>query len=704
MRRLIIVLGIVLVTAAAIFVYLRFRRPTPTEFNWKPIVSTIAGDGSPVFRNVAKATEAGFSDPFGIAVGSDGSIYVSDAGESNKIRKITPEGALTTLAGGDEGFADGSPGAFNTPSGLAIDDDGNLYVADTSNNRIRKVTPDGVVSTVAGNGTPGFADGDALSATFNGPVGVAVDKDGNILVADTYNDRIRKITVDGHVVTIAGDGIPGDADGEASRARFNTPCGVAVMIDGSVIVADTGNDKLRKITPNGQVTSVNLSFVDDPSRSWLNSPLGLALTYDGFLYVTEFDRGVVVQVAPDGKACVLAGKHPGFADGFGADARFNHPAAVAVNRTGDLLVTDAANYLVRRLSHDQALRPVNTLNEQLPRLTLETLGEKNLLWPLDPQNQPHEVVATMGEVRGTFDSKDSRDHLHSGLDVAGAYGDFVRVIRSEKVSNPMPTWGFGELSEGLRIGVISYIHIQVGRDKDGDVFNDPRFVELKNDDGKLAHIRVQRGTRFRTGEAIGTVNKMYHVHLIIGPSGGEINPLSLAPVGFKDTISPTIEKGGIQFFSDSGTRLIAMDHGRLVVQGRVSIVVDAFDRTDRNGERRRLGLYALGYQIFKDNNNQPGDPTPGFASPQMTILFNRLPGDDSATKITYASDSGITVYGSQSTRFLYQITNTVRDGHARTAFWNTSELPKGDYVLRVIAKDFSGNEAQENRDVLLTVK
>jgi len=703
MRRLIIVcLAIILVAAAAIFIYLRYRRPSPTVFNWHPIVTTFAGDGSPVFRNVAKATEAGFSDPFGLAIASDGTIYVADAGESNKIRRVTPAGSITTLAGADEGFADGSPGAFNTPSGIALSDEGNLYVADTSNNRIRRISPEGVVSTVAGSGTARFADGDSLSASFNGPVGLAVDDAGNIFVADTYNDRIRKITVDGHVVTVAGDGTPGDLDGEAAKARFNTPCGVAVMSDGSLVVADTGNDKLRKISPNGQVTTVNLSFEAEPNRTWLSGPVGIVVTHDGFLYVTEFDRGTVVQIAPDGKACVLAGKHPGFADGFAADARFNHPAAIAINRrTGDLVVADTANYLVRKLSHDQTLRPLSTLNDQLPRLTLETLGEKNLMWPLDPQNQPHEVVATMGEVRGAFNSKDSRDHLHSGLDVGGAYGDFVRVIRSEKVSAPLPNWGFGELSEGLRLNVISYIHMQVGRNKDGDIFNDPRFVEQKNDDGKLAHIRVKRGTRFRPGEAIGTVNKMYHVHLIVGPSGGEVNPLSLAPIGFTDTIAPTIEKDGIQLFTDSGVRLKEMERGRLVVQGRVSIVVDAYDRSDRNGDRRRCGLYALGYQLLRDNDKQPA---PGFAAPLMTMLFNRLPADERATKITYAADSGITVYGSQITRFLYQITNTVKDGQARSGFWDTSELPKGDYVLRVIAKDYLGNEAQENRDVLISVK
>lgn len=154
----------------------------------------------------------------------------------------------------------------------------------------------------------------------------------------------------------------------------------------------------------------------------------------------------------------------------------------------------------------------------------------------------------MGEVRGSFDSTDSRDHLHSGLDVSGTFGEVVRAIRSDKVTSPLPNGGFNSLSEGLRIGFISYIHMHVGRDKDGKPFEDPRFVRLKSDDGKLARLRVRRGTRFRPGDALGTVNRMYHVHLIVGPSGAEINPLSLSPVGLGDKIAPTIERDGISTF------------------------------------------------------------------------------------------------------------------------------------------------------------
>jgi sugar lactone lactonase YvrE len=650
----------------------------PTPRAWRAHVSTVAGDG--------------FSDPFGVAIAGDGTVYLSDAGESNRIRRIAPDGTVTTLAGGTEGFADGagSAASFNTPSGLALDAAGNLYVADTSNNRIRKITSEGVVSTVAGDGTAGYADGPAAQARFDGPIGITVDTKDNVFVADTYNDRIRKISPDGQVSTVAGRGGPGYADGEAATALFDTPCGIVVTADGTLIVADTGNFRLRKITPDGKVTTLPTIFQDDTG---LSRPIGLALTHDGFLYVTELDRSRVIQVAPDGAAYVIA------------DTHFNQLAGIALshqkNEPGELYVADSGNYLIRKL--DQQTNTTSPASEPRPKLNDVTLGQDSLLWPLDPQQSPHEVVATIGEVRGSFDSTDSRHHLHSGLDVFGAYGDVVRAVRSEKVTSPLPNWAFGSLNEGLRVNVVSYIHMHVGRDKDAKMFDDTRFIPVQEGEGKeqkVTRVRIRRGTRFKTADAVGTVNRMYHVHMNIGPPGGEINPLSLSPVGFKDDVAPMIEKDGIQLFDSTGTRFTEKRDGHLSVSGSVRIVVDAYDRTNMNPMRRRLGLYRLGYQVLKPD----GTPAPGFAEPRINILFNRLPPGDEATKVAYAEESGITVYGSAKTRFLYEVTNTVRDGRAERGVWDTSQLSKGDYVLRIIAADYSGNEAQEGRDVLVTVR
>jgi len=678
MRKLVVALVLLVLLGGAIaFIVYRFtRKPLPTPVGWKAHVTTVAGDGSPL----------DLSDPFGVAVGADGSIYITDAGENNRIQKIAPDGNVTTLAGGVEGFGNGvgDKALFNTPSGIAIAPSGHLIVADTGNDCIRRVPVSGETSIVAGDGKPGYKDGPANKAQFNGPIGVAVDKRGNIYVADSYNDRIRMITPNGQVSTVAGKGTPGYADGDRNAALFDTPSGIIVANDNSLIVADTGNDRLRRISPEGNVTTL-------PATD-LSSPIGLAITHDNFLYVTELDRSRVIQIAPDGGTRVIA-----------EEARFNQPTGIAIDPNGrgpaKLYVADGGNYLIRKLDPTPTETGTTSIDPR-PKLTNETLRQRSLLWPIAPQDSPHEVAATMGEVRGSFDSTDSRHHLHSGLDVFGGYGDVVRAVRSEKVTSPLANWGFDSINEGFRVGVVSYIHIHVGRDKDANMFPDPRFIPVYDSAGKLVRVRVRRGARFKPGDAVGTINKMWHIHLNIGPPGGEINPLSLSPVGFSDTIVPTIEKDGIQLFDASGRRLKEKQGERLVVSGSVRIVVDAFDRTNMNADRRRLGLYKVGYQVLKAD----GTPAPGFNEARINIVFNRLPDDREATKVAYADESGITVYGSKTTRFLYEVTNTVRDGRAERGVWDTSQLPKGDYVLRIIAGDYSGNEAKEGRDVLISVR
>jgi sugar lactone lactonase YvrE len=725
------------------------QRPTPV--GWRARVETLAGDGVPGFRDGA-AADAKFGEPYGVAVMRDGSVYVADAGESNRIRKVTPTGEVLTLAGGREGFADGAGegAAFNTPSGLALDAEGNLYVADTGNNRVRRVTPEGVVTTLAGDGAPGFRDGAAAQAQFDAPIGVAVDKDGAVYVADTYNDRVRVITKDGQVKTLAGLGTPGHADGGAlDAALFDTPCALAVGEGGEVYVADTGNNRLRKITKDGQVSTLNLFVPAEPAPNMngatnsaapqtqggdgapsvpfmtgvpfeLSKPSGLALTRDGFLYVTELDRGRVVQVAPDGAARVIAGLGPGYADGDGRTAaRFNQPAGLALAVDGSLLVADAANYLVRHVVNADAQADsgrkrrglfssskregvavsIPTRTEVLPRIDAAALGSP-FPWPLDPQEKWHELAATMGEVRGAYGTDDSRHHLHAGVDVFGVYGQTVRAVREEKVSSPLANWGFGGLNEGVRAALMTYVHLRVGRDEKDEMLRGTPFVAVRDGEGRVARVRLRRGTRVRIGDALGTINRMYHVHMNLGPSGAEVNPLVLPFVDLTDRAAPTIERDGIHLFDETGARLEEKRDGRLLLRGRVRIVVDAFDQVDGNQARRRLGLYRLGYQLLRPG----GAPAPGFEQPRVQIEFNRLPPGDEPTKIAYADESGITVYGSKQTRFLYEVTNIVRDGRASRGVWDTGELPPGDYTLRIHASDFNGNEAETNRDISITIE
>ncbi|HEX8189168.1 MAG TPA: hypothetical protein VF586_12505, partial [Pyrinomonadaceae bacterium] len=595
-------------------------------------------------------------------------------------------------------------------------------------NRVRKVSKEGAVTTLAGEGE------------FNAPVGVAADKEGNVYVADTYNDRVRLITKDGQVRTVAGSGGPGYADGGAlDAARFDTPCGVAVSEGGDIYVADTGNDRLRKITRDGRVSTLNLfeppaappgnqqaggatpapppGGAGPPAVNLtpfeLSNPVGLAVTRDGFLYVTESDRGRVVQVAPDGAARVIAGRGgPGFADGEGpTEARFNQPAGVALAPDGSLVVADGANYLLRRVGpYDArsdkekkggvvvAAQPDAPRTDVLPRIPPEALGAP-FPWPLDPQGQWHEVTATMGEARGSYDTDDSRHHLHSGVDVFGVYGQTVRAVREEKVTSPLANWGFGTLNEGVRAGLMTYVHLRVGRDERDGMLDTNVFIPVRDAAGKVTRVRIRRGTRLRVGQPLGTINRMYHVHMNLGPPGAELNPLALPLNGYGDHAAPKINRDGVQLFDETGARVTEKREGRLVLRGRVRVVVDAFDQVDGNQPRRRLGLYKLGYQLLLPD----GGPAPGFEQPRVQIEFDRLPPDREAPKIVYADESGITVYGSQETRFLYEVTNTVRHGRAERGTWDTTVLPPGDYTLRILAADFAGNEAADNRDVPVTV-
>src|ERR1041385_885788 len=346
MRKLVIavIVLIVLGSATAFFVYRRKHKPLPTPIGWTARVTTIAGDGTPLVHD---GKQSGFSDPFGVAIADDGTIYVADAGESNRIRKILPDGTVTTLAGGSEGFADGTgtSASFNSPSAIALGPDGNLYVADTGNNRIRKITSAGQVSTVAGDGHAGYVDGPAAKAQFNGPIGLTVSGGGDIYVADTYNDVIRMITTEGEVKTIAGGGTPGFADGEQKVALFDTPSGI-IATDSSLIVADTGNRCLRKVSAEGSVTTLQISGKE------ISRPVGLAISHDHFLYVTELDRSRILQVAPEGVARVVVGEGNGIAEGA-YSAEFHQAAGIAVgphpNKPVELVVADTGNYLVRKL-------------------------------------------------------------------------------------------------------------------------------------------------------------------------------------------------------------------------------------------------------------------------------------------------------------------------------------------------------------------
>ncbi len=325
-------------------------------------VTTLAGNPKMIGSADGAGSVAWFDLPKSVAVDRSGNVYVADTA-NNTIRKITPDGAVTTLAGsaGIAGSADGTGTAalFFSPSGVAVDRTGNIYVADTYNFTIRKVTPDGVVTTLAGTaGSQGRADGVGGAARFYALNGVAVDGAGNVYVAD--DSAIRKITPAGVVTTFAGDlaGASGSTDATGAAARFYGPGGVVVDRSGNVYVADTWNFTIRKITPAGVVTTLagtagtqgNLDGTSGAAR--FNNPNGLSVDGNGIVYVA--DNNTIRKVTPAGVVTTLAGDLAGAfgsVDGIGTAARFFQPNGVTVDGSGNLYVADTYNSIIRKISY-----------------------------------------------------------------------------------------------------------------------------------------------------------------------------------------------------------------------------------------------------------------------------------------------------------------------------------------------------------------
>ena len=668
-----------------------------TQRQWSARVTTIAGDGLPGMSN-GSGRGTRFADPFGVVLDAAGNLYVADGGDNNSIRKIGLDGVSTTLAGAVEGYAEGlgKAASFNTPSGLAMDAAGNLYVADTGNNAIRKVTPDGKVSTLAGDGLAGDQDGRGAAARFNGPIGVAVDDDGVVYVTDTYNDRIRRIAPNGDVTTIAGAGRSGKADGPAAQALFDLPTGLAVAANGDLYIADTGNHAIRKLDKNGVVTTV-AEAREDERASLLRSPVALALTRDGYLYVGSNAHGRLAQITPAGEALTLIDVDHKAEPGYGPDGsvRLYAPRGIAVAGDGSLFVTDGATYRLHHVGAPVAGQPA-------PPTAPAPAGPSHgatMLWPIKPQDKRHEVVGLMGEVRGDFKGE-SRHHFHAGLDVQAAIGTPVLAVTAGKVTDPRAAWGYGELSEGIAFNGLQYIHMRVGRDGRDKVI-DPRFQVLKDEKGAPDAVRVKRGTRFVVGETLGTVNRMAHVHLDYMPNGDALNPLSLPFINLEDTIAPKIQS--VTLSDAGGKQLKEMAGGRLLVRrslGEVQIVVDAFDQMNGVQARRRLGLFKLGYQLL----NAEGEVIPGMEQPVITQLYDRIPRNREAVKLAYMDGSGITVHGNAETRFAYAINNSLMHGKLTPGAWKVGTLDPGKYMLRITAEDYAGNAAVKGRDLAITVE
>jgi sugar lactone lactonase YvrE len=243
-----------------------------------------------------------------VGVDQAGPVYATNS-FAGTLWKILQDGTVLNVAGAETaeagGFADGPAGAalFHSPSGIAPAPAGMVYVADANNNRVRKVAPDGTVTTLGGSGVRGFADGPAASAQFAYPTGVAVDSGGVVYVADQDNSRIRKIAADGTVTTLAGSGVAGYADGPAASAQFRAPYAIAVDTAGAVYVADEADNRIRKIAPDGTVTTLAGSgvrgFADGPAdTAQFDSPEGVAVDTAGVVYVADKNNFRVRKIVP----------------------------------------------------------------------------------------------------------------------------------------------------------------------------------------------------------------------------------------------------------------------------------------------------------------------------------------------------------------------------------------------------------------------
>lgn len=319
-------------------------------------VSTVAGssygylDGSGLL--------AQFNKPSGICVNSSGDIYIADR-SNNRIRKIDPSNnnTVSTIAGsGVEGYADGvgTNAIFAAPSGICIDPQGNLYVTDFWNFKIRKITPTGVVTTAAGT-TQGFSDGNITTAQFGYLHGICIDTQGNLYVADGGNNRIRKITPSGVVSTVAGS-TSGYQDGLGTSAKFDYPSGICIDNNNNLFVTESFGHRIRKITPMTVVTTIAGStwgYADGQgTNAQFNWPIGICLDVSGNLFVADNLNNRIRKITPSGLVTTYSGSVQGYLDGTLSIALFNKPAYVYYDTLFNLYITDTGNDKIRKISND----------------------------------------------------------------------------------------------------------------------------------------------------------------------------------------------------------------------------------------------------------------------------------------------------------------------------------------------------------------
>lgn len=349
------------------------------------IVQTFAGSGSSGYLD-ATGTYSQFYQPKGITMDPSGNLYVTDY-RNNRIRKITPEGVVTTFAGSTGGFADGTgtSAQFYFPLGIVSDANGNLYVSDTGNSKIRKITPAGLVTTYAGSGDYGYLDGDALTAQFSDIVYLTIDPANNLYVADRGNNRIRKISAAGQVTTVAGTGGYGVVDGPIATAVIGEPYGITIDPSGNLYVSQAGDyGFVRKITKEGQVIKITgvtgtTGYLDGVAgAAKISEPGNLKSDAEGNIYIADIGNALMRKYDPKTNyISTYAGLYNFIQVGSGRDrtsgvfndgpankALFSFPSDLVFDSKGEMYVTDSGNNLIRKVSSVELTLPESDLDKK----------------------------------------------------------------------------------------------------------------------------------------------------------------------------------------------------------------------------------------------------------------------------------------------------------------------------------------------------
>jgi sugar lactone lactonase YvrE len=333
------------------------------------VINTIAGTGPAGYSGDGKpATSAMVNYPLSISLDSTGNLYIADW-DNSRLRKIDPNGVISTIAGngkftysGDGGPAISS--GLNGPTGVFSDPRGNVYLTDIGNGRIREITTQGKIITIAGNGNYGFSGdgGPATAASFKDPTGIVLDDSGNVYVTDVFNNRIRKIDKNGIITTIAGNGIVGYSGdgGQATLAALYYPTGIAVDNAGNLYVADEDNNRIRKISPTGIITTIagngTASHSGDggpATLAGLNFPAGVTTDKMNNLYIADASNNCIRMVNTKGVISTIAGNGtPGYSGdgGLASTASLYNPTSIAIDTSGNLFIGDAFNFRVRKLT------------------------------------------------------------------------------------------------------------------------------------------------------------------------------------------------------------------------------------------------------------------------------------------------------------------------------------------------------------------